>query len=223
MDDASRPAREWPIPPMDKRSGWKDTAFTWAMGALILQRIADGDTMKAITADPRMPAYCTVFRWMQVVPEFGEAVGQVRTFLAQARQAEHDAQRQAWRTRPRRRRGSRGPSRRGGGSAEALDRLLTRLRDGLSTSEATAEPGAPSFKMLYTRVRGCPGFREAFTDACRWRDMTLALEADRVIDEVRDMTPALREASARYAYLQARRGRLTPKIYRTPARRSLTP
>src|SRR6478609_3017726 len=69
--------RDWPIPPMDKEAGWKETAFTWPMGQLILARIWAGETMTAITADPRMPAYCTVFRWMQVVPEFGEAVAQV--------------------------------------------------------------------------------------------------------------------------------------------------
>ena len=34
--------------------------------------------MKAITADPRMPAYCTVFQWVKVVPEFGDAYRQVR-------------------------------------------------------------------------------------------------------------------------------------------------
>ena len=30
--------------------------------------------MAAITADARMPAVCTVYRWMQVVPAFGDAV-----------------------------------------------------------------------------------------------------------------------------------------------------
>lgn len=75
-------ARDRPIPYMDKGSGWKDSAFTWAMGELILARIADGETVKAITADPRMPAYCTVFQWMRVVPAFGEAVAEVRGRLA---------------------------------------------------------------------------------------------------------------------------------------------
>ena len=63
----------WLIPAMDQESGHKDTAFTWAMGNLILQRMGDRETMKAITADPRMPAYCTVFQWVKVVPEFGDA------------------------------------------------------------------------------------------------------------------------------------------------------
>src|SRR6185437_1403704 len=71
--DRPLPARDWPIPPMDKEPGDKLSAFTWAMGRLILQRIADGETIKAITAHPKMPAYCTVYRWIHVHEEFGDA------------------------------------------------------------------------------------------------------------------------------------------------------
>jgi len=202
-----RPAREWPIPPMDKEAGWKDTAFTWAMGHLILQRIADGDTMKAITADARMPAYCTVFRWMQVVPEFGAAVAEVRQALIAARLAERDAHRRA-RKAGRRRRGGQRPS----VPAAALERLLARVRDGASVSAALAELGAPSSKALYARVRGCPGFRAAFVDCCEWRNGWLGFQAELVVDEV--WTIGIPAANAKIRALEARRGRLTPKLYR---------
>ena len=78
------PPRDWPNPPMDHGSGDKDTAFAWAMGDLILRRMGYRETMKTITADPRMPAYCTVFRWVKVVPEFGEAYRRLRVAQAQA-------------------------------------------------------------------------------------------------------------------------------------------
>lgn len=210
MTAETRPAREWPIPPMDHRSGRKDTAFTWAMGDFILARIADGETMKAITADARMPAYCTVFRWMQVVPEFGEAVAELRGLMAQARMAERDACRRA---RKGRRRGGRRPI----CSAQALDRLLARVRDGASVSDAVAEPGAPSFRVLYTRVRGCPGFRAAFVDACDWRNGWLGFQAELVVDEVWEI--GIPAANAKIGRLKARRGRLTPKLYRESPRR----
>lgn len=206
-------ARDLPIPPMDKSSGDKLTAFTWAMGDLILARIAEGETMKAITADPRMPAYCTVFRWMQVVPEFGKQVATVRAMLSQMRLSERDAYRQV---RGRRRRGGQ-PQR---CSARALDLLLARIRGGSTVSAAVAQPGAPSFKMLYTRVRNCPGFRAAFVDACDWRGAWLAFQAELVIDEVGDMRLSIPAANAKTAALKARRGRLTPKIYRTMPSRS---
>lgn len=201
-----RPGREWPIPPMDKEAGWKDTAFTWAMGTLILQRIADGETVKAITADPRMPAYCTVFRWMQVVPEFGEAVAEVRRHLAQQRLAYADTVRKA---RGRRRNGAGGREQ---ASAEALGRFLDALWDGASVSEAVAEPGAPSFKMVYSRVRKCPGFRAAFVDACAVREVGLDLSRYEIIDAVEEI--GIRAASRQLRELDGRRGRLRPKLYR---------
>jgi hypothetical protein len=201
-----RPAREWPIPPMDKQSGWKDSAFTWAMGELILQRIAEGESVKAITAHPDMPAYCTVFRWMQVVPEFGEAVAEVRAGLARIRQARADAKRRA---RGRRRNGA---GQREQASAELLGWFLDALRDGASVSEAVAQRGAPSFKVVYSRVQKCPGFREAFVDACEWRDIMLECERERAADGV--FMTGIPAANAALRAVAARRGRLRPKLYR---------
>lgn len=208
MRDTCSGPRDWPIPPMDKESGWKDTAFTWAMGHLILARISRGETVKAITADPRMPAYCTVFRWMQVVPAFGAQVAMVRQMLASSRQSNRDAHRQV---RSSRRRGGGQPQR---ASTRDLDLLLARVRDGASVTEALAAPGSPSAKMLYTRVRNCPGFRVAFVDACDWRNGMLGLQVDLVVDAVAGIgVPA---ANAMIARLDGRRRRLTPKLYRAP-------
>lgn len=206
---------------MDKRSGWRDSAFTWAMGNLILARIADGETMKAITADARMPAYCTVFRWMQVIPEFGDRVAELRALMAQARQSERDARRRVRKANGRRRAGGQKPR----VPAAALDALLARLRAGASVSEALAQPGAPSSKALYTRVRSCPGFRAAFTDACGWRNGWLGFQAELVVDEVWEDGLGIPAANAKIAGLKARRGRLTPKLYREAPRRApaLTP
>lgn len=208
MPDVPTDAHDWPIPPMDKQSGYKDTAFTWAMGHLILGRISRGDTMKAITADARMPAYCTVFQWMRVVPEFGRQVAMVREMLARSRQSERDAYRHV---RSSRRRGGGPPQR---ATARDLDLALARIRDGASVTEALAAPGAPTSKMFYTRVRNCPGFRAAFVDACDWRNGWLGFQAELVVDEVWAL--GIPGANAKIAGLKARRGRLTPKLYRTP-------
>lgn len=201
-----RPAREWPIPPMDKAAGWKASAFTWEMGELILQRIADGESVRAITAHPAMPAYCTVFRWMQVVPEFGAAVAEVRGHLAQQRQALADAWRHA---RGRRRNGA---GRREQVLAPALGRLLDAVRDGASVSAAVAEPGAPSFKALYSRVRKCPAFRAAFVDACEWRDIGLEAAREEALEGV--FVTGIPAANAALRAIDGRRGRLRPKLYR---------
>jgi hypothetical protein len=201
------PGREWPIPPMDKRSGGKPSAFTWAMGRLILQRIADRETMKAITADPRMPAYCTVFQWMRVVPAFGAAVADLRGRLAAERLAARDM-----------RRALRGPKRRSGRRGTAtvamLDAFLARVRDGASVSEATAAPGGPSLKMVYARVRDCPGFRAAFVDACDWRDGWLKFQAE-ILAPGEVFEIGIAAATAKINRLNARKGALTPKTYRS--------
>ena len=193
------------IPEMDHTPGFKESAFSWAMARVILWHIAQGHTVKRITRDPKLPAYCTVFQWMKVVPEFGEAVAEARAKLAVARLAARDAAR---RTRPPRRRGGRKPQ----VSAEALDALLTRVREGAAVSAAVAAPGAPSAKALYTRVRGCVGFRAAFVDACNWRADFLGFEAEEAVYSFR--TVGYRVARARYEALVARKGRLTPKMYR---------
>lgn len=193
------------IPEMDHTAGWKESAFSWEMARVILWRIAKGWTMKRITWEPEMPAYCTVFQWMKVVPEFGEAVADARAVLAAQRLAARDAARRA---RPPPTRGGRRPEVR----AEALEALLQRVRDGASVSEAVAAPGAPSAKALYSRVRGCPGFRAAFVDACDWRNYVLAEEATDAVMEFRRIGFAAAKAKVRA--LEARRGRLTPKLYR---------
>jgi hypothetical protein len=213
--DPSRPACEWPIPPMDKRAGDKPSAFTWAMGELILQRIADGETMRAITAHPEMPAYCTVFRWMQMVPQFGDEVRQVRAQLAFLRLERRDAARRA-RKRRRRDGGAWHGGQRPRVSAEALGRVLWRVLNGASVTEALAEPGAPSAKAFYTRVRGCPGFRAAFADACAGRDIALRVAREEAIEAV--FVTGVPAANAALRVIEARRGRLRPKLYRAPPR-----
>lgn len=46
MTTPSGDPRDWPVPSMDHGSGHKDTAFTWAMGELILARIRAGAALK---------------------------------------------------------------------------------------------------------------------------------------------------------------------------------
>ncbi|WP_293676255.1 hypothetical protein [uncultured Phenylobacterium sp.] len=212
MRDDRCPAREWAIPPMDKEAGDKSTAFTWPMGNLILRRIAEGETVKAITADPRMPAYCTVFRWMQVVPEFGAAVAELRAELARLRREERAAvaavRRRAhgrwWRAG---RKSTYAPAR-----AKAV---LAAVAGGASLSEVVARPGAPSFKAWYRWLQVVPGLAEAYAEACRQRDLMLELARYEVIDAAEP--GGLRAAGAALRRIDGRRGRIRPKLYRFDA------
>jgi hypothetical protein len=196
------PARTWPIPAMDKEPGDKPSAFTWAMGHLILQRMADRETMKAITADPRMPAYCTVFRWVKMIPEFGDAYRQVRDTLARVRLEERDE-----RQTPRRTSGRRTTYtwERGWAVCEAIEA-------GASLSQVVRRPGMPSFKAIYRWLRYEPEFRAEFISACEVRAL---LMTETMLDIAREATPAtVRIAARRIHHLEGRIGRLTPKLYR---------
>ena len=215
-----RPAREWDIPPMDHGPGWKDCAFTWAMGDLILRRIADGESVRAITADARMPAYCTVFRWMRVVPEFGDAVAALRAEMARGRLAAREAQAVA------RRQGVTDAlvdGRRvrwwvsGRKSTYTLPRaaqVLAAIEDGASLSEIVARPGMPSFKAWYRWLKVTPGLAAQYAEACRRREVRMACERDLVIERVSET--GIPAANAALRAIDGRRGRLRPKTYRTP-------
>jgi terminase small subunit-like protein len=217
------PARDWPIPAMDHESGHKDTAFTWAMGRLILQRMGDRETMKAITADPRMPAYCTVFQWVKVVPEFGDAYREVRATLAKIERKERDERRALlvrMRNANRRAAGKRVRTwvagRKSSYTPELAGAVCWAIEEGASLSEVVSRPGMPSFKAVYGWMRRFPEFRAQYIEACRLREVGLWIERDMVIDRAMDMGLAFdpRQGNAEIAAIEGRIGRLTPKIYR---------
>lgn len=218
------PARDWPIPPMDHESGHKDTAFTWAMGRLILQRMADRETMKAITADPAMPAYCTVYQWVKVVPEFGDAYRAVRLALAQVAQEERAAERAAKVAAKAKARIAAGRRPRDwvSGRASRYTDAVARafcdaIEEGAAASAVVGRPGMPSAKMVANWLRRFPAFRAMYVEACRRREVGLWFERDMVIDRAIDQGIAfdIKRGDAEIAAIEGRIGRLTPKIYRS--------
>jgi hypothetical protein len=222
MDDFDpRPASEWPIPPMDKGSGDKGTAFTWAMGHLILQRIADGETVKAITADARMPAYCTVFRWMQVVPDFGEAVREVRDELARLRLAarETEAQRRGLAVLRARARGERvrwwTSGQRSTYAPLWADIVLEAVENGEVLSHVLGTEGMPTPRAWYRWLKTVPGLAERYADACVWRECHLRAAREAVIEAA--IAGGYRTIGSAVRTIEGRIGRLQPKTYRREA------
>jgi len=224
----STPARDWPIPPMDHEAGAKPSAFTWAMGDLILRRMGARETMRQITADPAMPAYCTVYRWVKVVPEFGERFWRMREALAEAMQreaAELRALKARARDDARRAAGKRVRTwvagRKSSYTPELAFAVCWEIEAGASLSEVVGMPGMPSFKVVYAWMRRFPEFKAAYVEACRRREYELACDIDEVIDLAVGLGPAadIPGVNAEIARFEGRIGRLTPKIYRTPGPR----
>jgi len=204
---------------MDHAAGCKPSAFTWAMGRLILQRMGDRETMRAITADPRMPAYCTVFRWVQVVPAFGEAYRELRMELAEIARAEAEERRRARKAARDAERVRAGKpvrhwvsGRRSSYTPELAHAVCLAIAEGASMSAVVATPGMPSFKVVYSWIRNRPDFRDAYIAACGERAMDLRIRADTAVDESTPFT--LARDKALVAALEARMGRLAPKLYR---------
>jgi len=180
-EDASRrPARELEPPPMDHEAGWKESAFTPEMGALILARIAEGETVRQITADPRMPAYATVYRWTHVVPEFGDAWRALRARMAARRRAlDWVRAEEAVQLRAVLREIAGKPPRdwvagkKSTYTPEWGEAVCQAIAAGAALSEVTARPDMPSAKAVYRWMRRFPAFREAYAAACDWREEML--------------------------------------------------
>jgi hypothetical protein len=208
---------------MDHEPGYKLSAFSWEMGHLILQRMGDRETMRQITADPAMPAYATVFRWVQVHEDFGAKYRSVRLVIAEVARQEGEARRaaragiRAEQAAARAEAKGKAPrhwksGRKSSYTPERAAAVLEAIREGASLSAVTATPGMPSFKVFYTWVRTRPEFREAYMDACSERAFRLRGEIE---DRVLNANPfTLARVKRKVAMLEGRIGRLRPKIYR---------
>ena len=214
------PARDWPVPPMDKAAGHKPSAFTWSMGHLILQRMGDRETMKAITADPAMPAYCTVFRWVKMVPEFGEAYRDVRVAISRVAREEAAARRAAKARAHAAARIAAGKRVRHWVSGRAstytdamAERVCSAIANGASMTEVVRTPGMPSFKAIYGWMKRRPEFEAMYVEACAARAFVFAMEIEDVVERVRlGVPPSALEREI--AQIEGRAGRLTPKLHR---------
>jgi hypothetical protein len=82
MSDGARP----PPPPAGKADeGKRPTAYTPSLGAAIAERIAAGETLKAITADASMPSKDTLARWRLEHDDFAAMLVLARGARADAR------------------------------------------------------------------------------------------------------------------------------------------
>jgi hypothetical protein len=204
---------------MDHEPGWKASAFTPQMGELILDRIIAGETVREITADPRMPSYATVYRWTQVIPAFGEAWREARTRRARI-EREAEAQEaeglRAARAELARLQGKRprdwvsgGKSTYTPGAAAAVCRAV---EEGASLSEVVARPGMPSFKAIYRWLRRFPEFRQAYAEACDKREDRIVFQTQLIAEETNIVN--FPQNRARVAAMTGRAGRMRPRKYR---------
>jgi hypothetical protein len=69
---------------MPKAMGPK-TSFNWEIGDVILERLAQGESLRAITKDPPMPSLATVLKWVaNDVEGFAKPYNEARVAQAHA-------------------------------------------------------------------------------------------------------------------------------------------
>jgi terminase small subunit-like protein len=215
------PPRQRPPPPMDHAPGFKESAYTPQMGELILERIAAGETVKQITADPAMPSYATVYRWNHVIPEFEAAWRALRARLA-ADAVWLDEQRRVardWVRAHERRLAGKPPrgwrsGRQSSYTREIAETVCAALREGAALSAVARRPGMPSCKAIYRWLRNEPEFRAAYAEACDWRAGWLDFQATMIAEETSPAT--FRADRLRVARLDGRIGRMRPRKYQAP-------
>jgi hypothetical protein len=54
------------------------TSYTPELAEEICERIASGETLRAITRDPHMPSYRSVYRWRDANPDFASRIARAR-------------------------------------------------------------------------------------------------------------------------------------------------
>lgn len=65
-------------------SGGRPSTFTEAEGDAICERLAVGESLRAICRDDAMPAMSTVFKWLTQQPQFAEQYARAREEQAEA-------------------------------------------------------------------------------------------------------------------------------------------
>jgi len=185
--------------------------------------VLDGETVRAITNDPRMPSYATLFRWLQVHPDFAEAYAAARrsrahgrlqlrawTLRGQARIAAMKAEaagKRHWRR-----------GRRSSYTAAKGQALCALIEAGWSLSAVVARADMPSFKVVYTWLKREPEFLAAYVEACRVREIWFDEQCEMLADQVLEAPHRLPEIKRKVAALRGRMGRLRPKVYKVVPR-----
>lgn len=207
------------LPEMDHSAGWKESEGCDPFFRAILRRVAMGETMRSIAADPRMPSYATIYQWLRVFPHFKADYDQLRAELAASRIDKWENRRQAkdfwgahkakvdgrpWR--PRRSRSS---------YTKAMGRAICRrLRKGETMMSINADPAMPSARVVYRWLKTEPAFREMVMEARAYWLGWLEYQRDAAVARVTPET--FRQTKAAVAKLEGRIGRVTPKIYGRP-------
>ena len=145
----------------------------------IAARIAAGEFLTEVCAEPGMPSRKTVHAWANGSPGFAQALADA---FRQARTARRLADRQklaAWEARPRKRPATAELSY----TPEVGEAICGRLAEGESLSSIVRDPDMPGYGTVMKWVRRVAAFEEMYVQARE-------IQADYLFDEARDVAKA---------------------------------
>ena len=208
-----------PLPPLDRGRGITESSFHPTIGLVICQRLLDGETVKQITADPRMPSERVLYHWVTRHPDFAADYQWVRDDQARERAARRAAAPEHWRRVRAHRRAVAGKPPRDwvAGRKSSYDQawaeaFCERLAGGDAASRISADPTMPSRTQISRWLMTVPEFREMYADARDWHLGWLELEIEAIAADV--WKTGLAYAKAEVARLEGRIGRMRAKTWR---------
>ena len=189
-----------PPPRGEKRPPW----FTPERARALCDRIAAGETLKDICAEPGMPGQPTIYKWLRREPQFAEDYYVARR-AALRWEARHKA---AYAKPPRPKLKAGRPTK---CTPEVIDEICERLGAGESLTDICDDAHMPSMVSVHNWLRNDQAFRARYVDARR-------AQADRAFDEVREVARAATPATVAVARLNCdvirwQAARLWPRRY----------
>jgi hypothetical protein len=223
LSDDGGSSETW-VPAMDHTGGWKASQYSPGLGAIILARLREGQTIKEVCADPDMPSQATLHRWRHVHADFGVVYERMVDARAAHRRMMTRLKRERWLEWARieakigRRRtrtwvsGAKCTYETGRAKA-----FCARVAKGQPVYRVCAEPGMPSCKAVYGWLRRYPEFVAMYVAAKREAIVWLGFRIEMIVDQTLDgpiSAAQFRAIKRRAARLEGQIGRLTPKTYR---------
>ena len=209
-------------PPFGRSDRRPQVRYSPALGKLICERIAAGQSEASLGREPGMPSVQAIYKWREREPGFGEAYEAARDRARRERQASDRAQDRAqdedrrWRQalRPRNRQGRVSTY-----SDELGGVILRRIAGGETVLSIGADDEMPCASTIYHWIRADDGFHDAYLKA-------KAVAADIFADAMLEIALESTESTARGDALRIKTLRwtaamLAPKKY--GARRALAP
>ena len=201
-------------PPFGLSDRRPQVRYSPALGTLICERIAAGQSEASLGREPGMPSVQAIYKWRSREPEFGEAYEAARDRARRERRTRDRAEDEdrRWRKALRPRKDGRG-GRVSTYSDELGGVILRRIAGGETVLSIGADDDMPCASTIYHWIRADDGFHDAYLKA---KAVAADIFADAMLEIALESTETTARADAlRIKTLRWTASMLAPKKYGT--------